>query len=97
MEKKINRTIESTKAVVMYANIDNNTFEEKEVILSGIYASEKELIKNVERTENLIPLKVVSTERIIKKYSMTISDFIKYATSVKDVDENETEVEDTEE
>lgn len=75
----VTRTITTTEALVVYANISENKIVERTVILPRTYKGEREIMRAINAThtdENEKPIAVKSYTTTETLYGMTEADFI---------------------
>ena len=81
-KRVVSRTITETVAIVMYANAQSQTFENKEVRVQGEYQNTAELMKVVNKKwsfPGLVPITVVNQMTTETLYEMDEDEFIRLA------------------
>ena len=82
--KKITRTIEFTVADILIADTTTREMHEELFTLPGVFSSEKEILKEIKTNDDEYAIKVVSSATHEKKFTISLEDFIKYATEIKE-------------
>lgn len=80
--RMITRTVEGTKVLAMFCNLETKTVEERECIIGVPVSSSKQVdkyIKDNYETDTLKYVSVVSSEKFTKVYAMSETDFLKVA------------------
>lgn len=83
MVKKITRTLTVTNVVITCMNTDTREVLNIAESLPGVFKDDIQILEAVRKdnllAENVVPIYVESKQEITSKYSISESDFLKYA------------------